>query len=136
MASILAFSLCLPVGAGICHLIEERQCFRTFSDDSIAQFLWRRIHGYTLLTWLGFGFFLYVIYTGSAGMAMVDPTKTAGHSAGVGAVLGGLAGIMLGCGLYGLVVNHNQIRAGDFENTNESLAVQLMIPESQDEAVV
>lgn len=127
MASILTLSLSLPLGAGLSHLLEERHCFHRRDETSIGVFLWRRIHGYALITWLGFGVFLYVLWSRSDGMAVLDPNADATtHSAWTGAMLGALSGLLLGCGLYGSVLNYQEIRAGDNELNNSGMAVQLL----------
>jgi hypothetical protein len=132
MASILTLALGLPVGAGIGHLLEHRQCCRSSQDDSIGSFLWRRIHGYAIMTWSGFFVFLYLLWTGSDGMAFVDPHAAAPvHSMIEGLLLGCLSGILLGCGLMGSVLNYQQIRAGDTQIQNSDLAVQLITDDEE-----
>jgi hypothetical protein len=127
MASILTLALSLPLGAGLSYLLEERQCFHQRDETSIGVFLWRRIHGYALITWLGFGIFLYVLWSRSDGMAMVDPNADpTTHSAWTGAFLGSLSGLCLGCGLYGSVLNYQEIRAGDNELDTSGMTVQLL----------
>lgn len=128
MTSILAFSLSLPLGAGISHLLEERQCFRSADAESIGVYILKRLHGYAVLTWAGFAVFIYILWTRSDGMAMVDPNAASTrHNLVEGIMLGILSGSLLGCGIYGSVLHYQQIRAGDYtEIRNEDLTMQLM----------
>lgn len=120
-------ALCLPLGAGLSRLSEERNWFRSVDSDSIGAYLKSRINGYALVTWIGFGVFLYVLWTASDGMAAIDPRNTAsGHSPIIGVALGGLSGLLLGCGLYGSVLNYQEIRGGDISIQEPGMSVQLI----------
>merc|ERR1712232_1016326 len=122
-----ALALCLPLGAGLSRLSEERNWFRSVDSDSIGSYLRSRINGYAVVTWIGFGVFLYVLWSASDGMAALDPRASYSiHSTLVGVALGGLAGLLLGCGLYGSVLNYQEIRGGDISIQDPGMSVQLV----------
>ena len=80
-------------------------------------------------------------------MSMIDPRKThqqeeeeEGEQHGtdwsllmVGALLGSAAGVLLGCGLAGSVLNYGLIRTSDSRIDNDDLAVQLMSDDTENQ---
>lgn len=75
MASFFCFSLSLPVGVWVGHEMEKRQCFRTSIEGatSAGQYLRYRVHGYAVLSWVGFACFLTLLWnTGSHGLSIID----------------------------------------------------------------
>ena len=151
MTSILSLAVGFPIGAGISYLLEEHQqylpCFLNnhhfcfglpqrllrHDDISISSFLRQRIHAYTFLTWSGFAVFIYLLWTRSDGMAFVDPHAAgATHSLLEGLLMGGVSGILLGCGLMGSILNYQQIRVGDTEIRNSDLTIQLITNDEEE----
>mmetsp|Transcript_36760 Transcript_36760/g.41908 ORF Transcript_36760/g.41908 Transcript_36760/m.41908 type:complete len:137 (-) Transcript_36760:164-574(-) len=126
MSSILALALCLPLGAGVSKISEEQNWFRTIDSDSIGAYLMKRIHGYAVITWIGFGAFLYTLYKTGAGIAAVDPLADDSNSHRESILLGGLSGFLLGFGLYGSALNYQEIRGGDITIQNRNMTLQLI----------
>ena len=151
MTSILTLAVGFPIGAGISYLLEEhQQCLSCFHNNphfglnlpqrllrndvvSISTLLQQRIHAYTFLTWSGFAVFVYLLWTRSDGMAFVDPHAAATtHGLVGGLAMGGVSGILLGCGLMGSILNYQQIRAGDTVIQNSDLAIQLITNDEEE----
>ena len=124
-------------GGGGGDVQRQQQQLQQHDVVSISTFLQRRIHAYTILTWSGFAVFIYLLWTRSDGMAFVDPHAAATtHSLVGGLVLGGVSGMLLGCGLAGSILNYQQIRAGDREIQNSDLAIQLITNDEEMESTL
>uniref|UniRef100_A0A7S1YHG7 Uncharacterized protein n=1 Tax=Grammatophora oceanica TaxID=210454 RepID=A0A7S1YHG7_9STRA len=152
MASTLSFSLTLPLGALVGQTIEKQRWFRSTEDSSIGEYIWRRIHYYTALTWVGFVMYVIFLMTHSDPMLMAyqhhhqTQTTSTGTGDDIGDVggngiwnsvlMGGLSGTLIGCGLFGALLNYWQIRSGDTTMVrNPELAVQLIRDDTAQELV-
>jgi hypothetical protein len=134
---MFSFSICLPLGAVLGQTIEKRRWFQFGrpSDDSVGRYLWRRIQYYSVLTWIGMACFVYFLWTHTDGFfANLDPnhpTNVPATSWTSGALIGGISGALIGCGLIGAFMNYSQIRAGDSNVNNPDLSVQLIHNEEE-----